>query len=103
MQRFLRFLPDEVVSLKGCDDPAIYIACKIVEINKDAVLDTSVAEVALPDDTIVKRSDICNDGGLGRGCVHFNNENHTASVYLSYGGLEDSPSSKYNYILKYIN
>ena len=103
MQRFLRFLPDRVVSLYGCDDPTIYIACKTVEINRDAVMDVSVAEMALPDDTIVKRSDLCNDGGLGRGCAHFNNEDHTASVYLSYGGLDDTPSSKYNFILKYIN
>ena len=103
MQRFLQFLPDRVVSLYGCDDPTIYIACKTVEINRDAVLDVSVAEMALPDDTIVKRSDLCNDGGLGRGCAHFNNEDHTASVYLSYGGQDDTASSKYNFILKCIN
>ena len=72
----------------------------------DVVLDNSVAEVALPDGTIVQRSDNCDNGeqDLGqRGCAHFNNEDHTASVYLSYGGLDDTPSSKYNFILKYIN
>merc|ERR1712165_249449 len=100
VQRFLRFLPDQAVSLRGCDDPTIYIACKTVEINMDAVLDASIDEVALPDDTIVKRSDLCNDGGLGRGCAHFNNEDHTASVYLSYGRQDDTASSKISGILR---
>ena len=67
----------------------------------DAVRDDGVAEVALPDETIVKRSDLCDNGDLGRrGCAHFNNENHTASVYLSYGLLNGKANSMYNFILK---
>ena len=78
--------PDEEVTLKSCDDPAIYTQCTVVVINMDAVLDDSVAEVALPDGTIVQRN-TCDNGEpdlVQRGCAHFNNKDHNANVYLSY-------------------
>ena len=57
-----------------------------------AILDYAVTEMALPDGTIVTRSDICDDGHVdenGNGCIHFNNDDHTASFYMSYSS-EDS-------------
>ena len=82
---------EEVVSLPDCNDTSIYLACMKVKVNKDAVLDDAVIEVALPDGTVVKRSGVCDDGQRGEnrhGCAHFNNDDHTASIYMSYS-LED--------------
>ena len=52
----------------------------------DAILNDTVNEVALPDGTILTRSEICDDGHdeNGNGCAHFNNNDHTASMYMSY-------------------
>ena len=76
-----------------CNDPSVYIACFNVEVNMSAILDNAVTEVALPDGTIVKRSALCDDGnddvGNGYGCAHFNSDDHTASIYMSYS-LDDS-------------
>ena len=53
----------------------------------DAILNDTVNEVALPDGTILTRSEICDDGHVdenGSGCAHFNNNDNTASMYMSY-------------------
>ena len=53
----------------------------------DVILDGTANEVALPDGTILTRSAICDDGHVdekGNGCAHFNNNDHTASMYMSY-------------------
>ena len=67
------------------------------------ILDDAVNEVALPDGTIVTRSEMCDDGHVDENgkstnstnsCAHFNNPpNHTASVYMSYSG-EDSDTRR---------
>ena len=51
------------------------------------IVDDFITEVSLPDGSIVTRSEICDDGFVdeeGNGCAHFNNDNHTASIYLSF-------------------
>ena len=61
----------------------------------DAVLNETLLEVALPDGTIVTRRNDTDDGedeDIGRGCAHFNNANHTASVYLDYP-LDDTAAN----------
>ena len=53
----------------------------------DLVRSEAVTELALPDGTLVGRSDLHDDGedeNVWRGSAHFNNSAHTASVYLSY-------------------
>ena len=53
----------------------------------EAVLDEMLLDIALPDGTIVTRRNDTDDGEdkeVGRGYAHFNNANHTASVYLDY-------------------
>ena len=65
-----------------------------------AILDTSITNITLPDRTIVERSPYCDDGkdmmdmmddGDGYGCAHFNNRDHTASIYMSYSLEDDKP------------
>ena len=83
---------NEEVSLAGCKDSSIYLQCIKVQVNMGAILDDATTEVALPDGTIVTRSEICDDGHVdenGKGCAHFNNDDHTASIYMSYS-LDES-------------
>ena len=85
-------MANERVSLAGCNDTSIYLQCIKVQVNMDAILDDAVTEVSLPDGTIVTRSEICDDGHVdenGNGCAHFNNDDHTASIYMSYS-LQES-------------
>ena len=91
---------DEVVSMPGCNDSTVYLECTRVQVNMEAVTDGSINEVVLPDGTLVQRSGHCNDGEsvkTNHHCVHFNNDNHTASVYMSYA-LEDGPVPEYAFI-----
>ena len=88
---------DEVVSMPGCNDSTVYLECTRVQVNMEAVTDRSINEVVLPDGTLVQRSGHCNDGEsvkTNHHCVHFNNDNHTASVYMSYA-LENGPVAEY--------
>ena len=81
---------DEEVTMDGCDDSSIYLACFKVKVNMEAILDTDITEVALPDGTIASRSAVCDAGDdTGYGCAHFNNDDHTASIYMSYS-LDES-------------
>ena len=51
------------------------------------IVDDFITEVSLPDGSIVTRSEICDDGFVdeeGNGCAHFNNDNCTARIYLSF-------------------
>lgn len=80
-----------MMTLPDCKDPSIYLSCMNVQVNMKAVLDDNIKEVALPDGTVVKRSKKCDDGQPGEnahGCAHFNNDDHTASIYMSFW-LED--------------
>ena len=91
---------DKEVSMPGCNDSSIYLECTRVQVNMEAVTDDNINEVVLPDGTLVKRSGHCNDGEsvkTNHHCVHFNNDNHTASVYMSYS-LEDGPVAEYELI-----
>ena len=84
---------NEEVSLAGCKDSSIYLQCIKVQVNMGAILDDTVTEVVLPDGTIVKRSEICDDGHVdenGNGCAHFNNDDHTASFYVSYSSKDNA-------------
>ena len=81
------FLTKEYVPLAGCNDTSVYLQCFKVEVNTDVILDDTVNQMALPDGTILTRSEICDDGHVdenGNGCAHFNNNDHTASMYMSY-------------------
>ena len=86
----------ELVSLAGCNDSSIYQQCIKVQVNMDVILDEAINKVALPDGTIVTRTD-CDDGRVeenGKGCAHFSNApDHTASIYMSYS-LEDSATRR---------
>ena len=78
---------NEKVSLAGCNDSSIYLQCHVVQVNMGVIVDDFITEVSLPDGSIVTRSEICDDGFVdeeGNGCAHFNNDNHTASIYLSF-------------------
>ena len=80
-------MANEKVSMPGCNDSSIYLACFKVQVNLKAVSDNTITEVILPRGTIAYRSGVCDDGnriGRGYGCAHFTNDDKTASIYLSY-------------------